>query len=424
MKKTKKSKRKKRRRRYIDPVQKRSASNDDDDADNECCSHAALWICGVCVMAVVLTCIAMSLARHTFSSSMYGSYRKRLRKKSARRIGLKKTDNFMNVVLKGFPSHQDASDTSNMSAAGNEEEQTNDRESELQRLTRYVKSAVAGSSAVDVRCLRRRQLFQTSQEVESLYAPTFHSNNVIAAYKRNHRPLYKEVGESVSLYSEGATVDARHTSALIGDMQREPYENVIEEPIPAVCIFYDASVTKDGNVCNSNNICLQSKACGGAYGHYMERSPRHDVVYSISEWFGEGFFHFMAENFLRIFVGLDFLTMEGIGITAKIHIITPKQFVINALKAVGIDERRILKSYRGVNAKALVFPEPIGCGSPTRALLLLGKSEILSRNVPTKLLHRPLGIDRTTQRQTITVIRRRYSRAVANHDRMVTTIYL
>ena len=49
---------------------------------------------------------------------------------------------------------------------------------------------------------------------------------------------------------------------------------------------------------------MQAKTCSRNYGKF-KTSPSFDVVYSIAEFWGEGFFHFICENFVRLFVGLE-----------------------------------------------------------------------------------------------------------------------
>ena len=89
----------------------------------------------------------------------------------------------------------------------------------------------------------------------------------------------------------------------------------------------------------------------------------------------------MSENYLRLFVGLDYLLTEGAAI--KIHIRSMKEFVHQALHAVGISNDRIITG--NIKTKVLLYPEPIGCGSPSKFLLQLGRNSILntilSRNI-------------------------------------------
>jgi hypothetical protein len=202
-------------------------------------------------------------------------------------------------------------------------------------------------------------------------------------------------------------------------MKLEPYDQAAEkiEPDPALCIFESAAVDGLGNLCSSTNKCLQAKTCNAAYGKYKTSVPSYDVVYSISEFWGEGFFHFMCENFVRLFVGLDWLRLPGRGMSAKIHVRTENAFAKQALQAVGIQSSRLVTGT--VRAKAMIVPEPVGCGSPSLRLVQLARMVIFSNVLSLDTLSFKKTAESIT---TITVIKRHGSRAVRNHGALITAL--
>ena len=109
------------------------------------------------------------------------------------------------------------------------------------------------------------------------------------------------MGQQMSMYrssTEYESLDAQQKRlTIIKDMKLEPYDSNPDpspsdsiEPIPALCIFQNVAVNQDGNVCDSNNKCLRTKACVGDYGNYNSAVTRwkatYDIVYTISEAWG------------------------------------------------------------------------------------------------------------------------------------------
>ena len=128
--------------------------------------------------------------------------------------------------------------------------------------------------------------------------------------------------------------------------------------------------------------------------------------YSISQAQGYGYFHYTMENLVRIFIGLDLLKAHP---TMKVVVNEPsKGFVKSTLSMLGIPEERMVQG--PLSARVVVFPEPVGCGSPTMPMMQLMRRTLWGALPPMP----PPG-----SAKQVLVVRRRGSREVANHDDMM-----
>lgn len=318
---------------------------------------------------------------------------------SKKKIRLTKTDDFMLVVLKHWGRHE-------------------------------------------VQCLRRKKLIKTLLEEHSTtafpyYPPVVYSQVILDKYRTNNRQWYRQVGESLTLAvpaesgakaTATATVPTKAERQLIDDMLLEPYDNsrLKKEPYPALCVFTNAAVDYDGNVCSASRKCLQSRSCQQAYGKYSTSGPSHDVVYSIAEMWGFGFFHYMCENFVRLFVGLDYLKSKEGG-HVKIHVVQTNKFVVESMAAMGIATSRLITTATTLRANVVILPEPVGCGSPSKKLVQLTRSLVFT-NVLAMFQH---DINRFNQKDSgttlftkdrplvVTVMKRKGARSVKNHGALI-----
>jgi hypothetical protein len=292
----------------------------------------------------------------------------------------------------------------------------------LKKYDDFMATVLKGFGKKGVRCMRRLDLQKDVQEAYTHFAPSIYSKCILDSYRSNDRKWYRQIGNFLSLASSSKSSNAEDVGdlgakqkALVASMLLEPYDQSSKnkEPAPALCVFQNAAVDVLGNVCTSTKKCLQAKTCNSDYGFYRRSGDRHEVVYSIAEFWGEGFFHFLCENFVRLFVGLDWLKSPGRGIATMIHIREKRPFAMQALRAVGIPSSRVLTG--SVSAKAMIIPEPVGCGSPAKNLVELARVGVLS-NVLSSF--NQLSPQAPTQ-LALTVIQRTGSREVVNHQKLV-----
>ena len=107
---------------------------------------------------------------------------------------------------------------------------------------------------------------------------------------------------------------------------------------------------------------------------------------------------------MRLSVGLDYLKMAGRGVTTFVHIRHKNNFAMQALQAVGISSARVLTGT--VHAKALLIPELVGCGSPSKHLVQLTRIVMLSNVLSLNSLVKVMPILTAKTPLVITVIQR------------------
>ena len=235
------------------------------------------------------------------------------------------------------------------------------------------------------------------------FQPTFHSNSLINSINSNNRKQYKLI---LKMGNEN-----------IQNILLDPYQliqpQLKKEPIPSLCIFQGAFIDREGNMCKEN-ICLQSKSCNPQYykknrGVAYSKIPIETAVYVISENQGYGFFHYLIENWTRLFVAFNFLKKHP---EIKIHVINKQlSFVQQSFKFLGLETNRLITGdyYSGI----LLFPEPVGCGSPAKNLLIEARRVILSRREIFSKLHLKLE-----KKKQILIVKRHGGRSISNNHKL------
>ena len=201
---------------------------------------------------------------------------------------------------------------------------------------------------------------------ETVYPPQFHSRSLIKSISSNNRKIYRLVTSK--------TEESNNKHILLDPYQlNEP--KMQKFPTSSLCIFQDAFVDQEGNICVQNH-CLQSKSCNQVYYKKSRLTSGFlKAIYVISENQGYGFFHYLMENWIRLFAGLKFLKAHP---EIKIHVINKRlRFVRESIKFLGLKVERMISG--NYFSKVLFFPEPVGCGSPPRDLVLKARKAIHSQ---------------------------------------------
>jgi len=180
------------------------------------------------------------------------------------------------------------------------------------------------------------------------------------------------------------------------------------DPWPGVAVFENAVVSCDGNVHNSS---YTMRAGGCDLGQPMvfsdHRSQRFRVVATIAQSWGQGYYHFVAENLVRLPLVLHVFEARS---DAMLHIHSQTTFSTGLLNLIGIAEHRVVQGV--VHADFVLFPEPVPCGNPSSVMLNLLRRTLLLRG---QLGH---VAKRNTSECNILLLTRQGSRAVQNHDEL------
>jgi hypothetical protein len=190
---------------------------------------------------------------------------------------------------------------------------------------------------------------------------------------------------------------------------------------PAVVVLRDAIIHADGGVhtqelkmvnagCGSTNAIAVALRSIGWFSRPWFSRPTHDIVISIAQFWGSGYFHFVYENLVRLPLLLN--------ITAKfphamVQVTDLNTFTVEYIKSFGVPRQCIFKG--SATARILIVPQPVLCGRPSSMLLHVLRHVVLRTTISTSPKISPPGC-------RILVINREGPRRVSNHGAMLTAI--
>jgi len=185
------------------------------------------------------------------------------------------------------------------------------------------------------------------------------------------------------------------------------------EPITAswsgVAVFANAVVLGDGEVHNQS-FAVWGGACSRPPPPSFSRvqpPPRFAVVATIAQFWGQNYYHFVAENLVRLPLVLPVLDGH---VDALLHVQSRAPFVLALLQLVGIAPARVVQ---GVVAADLAFlPQTALCGNPPAAMLNLLRHTLVARMPP------PPSSAPAQGGCMVLLVKRTGARAVKNHDEL------
>lgn len=225
---------------------------------------------------------------------------------------------------------------------------------------------------------------------------------IAALLENNQDPDYRKYGMAL------------RRNLSVDEISRNPYDRGDREvkrgiPPPGLCMFPAAEISSMGRVAAfGGEFTLSSIDCGSPrpFKGLVGQVPTYNTVYVLSQFWGEGYFHFLLENLPRLTLGLRFLKRHP---SVKVHVVSSQGFTRDILSLLGIDSDRLVTG--DVRAKVAVFPEPISCGSPSLPLVRALRREILGV-IPSAPPKEELTI----------VVKRRGAREVLNHRELVSSL--
>lgn len=190
-----------------------------------------------------------------------------------------------------------------------------------------------------------------------------------------------------------------------------------------VCIIRHAIIDHNGKICGiSKNesdyaSCLEQLDCQGGSIHKSALSrlseyAQHNTVAVLSEYWGEGFFHFFLEDLPRIVGILDMLNKNP---TIKLHVTEINGLTKNILSTLGINPSRLISGV--VLAENVIYPEQMKCGNPSYANVVALRDLFLKKMNENKIDYKQ------KQRKIITVINRSgAARSLTNHKELISAL--
>mmetsp|Transcript_20797 Transcript_20797/g.50243 ORF Transcript_20797/g.50243 Transcript_20797/m.50243 type:complete len:366 (-) Transcript_20797:1928-3025(-) len=155
------------------------------------------------------------------------------------------------------------------------------------------------------------------------------SKNALKEIRANGRQWYRDMGDGI--HNEDLhTLDA----GLMGESGISSW--------PAVVVFRDAIIHAHGDI-QTQEFMLAIAGCGSTQKNAIASNfmgPNHDIVISIAQFWGYGYYHFVHENLVRLPLLLN--------ITAKfqqamVQVIATNTFTMEYIQAFGVPRHRIFK---------------------------------------------------------------------------------
>ena len=174
-------------------------------------------------------------------------------------------------------------------------------------------------------------------------------------------------------------------------------------------ILPNAVVVRDGDVYVKNiKIVLQRCKQNLNYENKILKliKPFEDKIFTIAQFWGQGFFHATIEDLPRISPYIDFLRIHT---DIKVHVYSKENFIIALLERMGIVASRIIAG--NVRAHLIYMPAGTACGTPTTF-----NSQLLSLYLRSQIPFSP------EERKSIIVIKRSTKRYFKNHNEIINTI--
>ena len=164
-------------------------------------------------------------------------------------------------------------------------------------------------------------------------------------------------------------------------------------------VVKNAKLTAPGDFI-TGNYYISITRCWKAYRpSFKATSKTYDKVFSISQYWGGGYYHFTNEDLPRIVFAIPFL-LENQDI--KVHVSSPNGFVRAFLTELGIDKTRLVSGH--IHARVAYIPGGSSCGM----------APVIPVNILSMFLRATLKYEQ--KRDTIVLIKRSAKRWFNNHN--------
>ena len=195
------------------------------------------------------------------------------------------------------------------------------------------------------------------------------SVSVVAPYLV--KEYYGSVVSNCTFYEPVVSKTEKCLSRFEDMVERRPMSTALEQEVATrysetgtfIRVMTSAMVSPDGDVVKDNfkimPIRCQMLGSEPYEPFYPEHKlySRHREVFTITQFWGEGFFHFMVEDLPRIAVYLPFLHRHP---EVKVHVAVTNRFTVAYLQELGIEKSRLVSGH--VAAGVLYMPGGTRCG--------------------------------------------------------------
>ncbi len=179
-------------------------------------------------------------------------------------------------------------------------------------------------------------------------------------------------------------------------------------------VLSDAIVLPEGEVLYKD-VKLHPGGCRNNNAPHLTKHSAHEVqfadqVFSISQFWGYGFFHATIEDMPRIVPYLPFLRKNK---QIKIHVLAKLIFTREMLALLGIEEERLISGY--VRCRIIYMPMGTTCG---------GSGNIFNIQLLSKYCRRTMPQTTKDADKSLVLIKRSVKRIFTHHDQILRTLRL
>ena len=161
----------------------------------------------------------------------------------------------------------------------------------------------------------------------------------------------------------------------------------------------DAKVSAHGDIITGKSYISIIRCKKSIRSRFTKSSKIYKKVFTISQYWGDGYFHFINEDLPRIVFAIPFLLDNK---DIKVHVASTSKFVLAYLADLGIDKSRIVSG--AIQAKTAYVPGGSVCG----------QAPIIPVNILSMFLR--AKVKEKEKRDLIVLIRRSSKRWFSNHD--------
>ena len=232
------------------------------------------------------------------------------------------------------------------------------------------------------------------------------------AYGDRHQSFFRNNSEKTIPTTSSPNDNIDEACAL-----RDELPDYIQSPLnlsfmlPTLACAKNAQITSEGQIANGPYSLMQDGHCKAfVFGEVpTEHSPMYEKAFVISQYWGDQFYHALAEDLPRLAYYYEYLLQHN-----DIVIVTRSAGFPHALlEFLGFERDRMASG--AVQAKYVYVPEPsVECGYPN-VLGLLKLRDIFYQRIQNLYPEVDLKIS-TSNRKTIVLIKRSRGRWLANHD--------
>lgn len=187
-----------------------------------------------------------------------------------------------------------------------------------------------------------------------------------------------------------------------------------EEPHPGMGVFYNATVRPDGFVQERNRLIVIKGCTEKGFSTNKIPAQYFDDVVTISQYWGESYFHFIGEDIVRLPIAMEYLSFQPKkNNNYKIHVRSINHFVADVMNLFGIQKHRLVEGWIG--AGTLYLPEPTPCGTPPA----YGLNQV-RRMIWNRLEHEIVSPPRHSM---VLIQRKKNARSITNLNELKTSIH-